>query len=118
MTFGIINPFPSFSPFSPENAETTIADIAIINPNADVIHEKPENFEKMIELAKKLSKDLFHVRVDLYNINGKIYFSELTFYNNNGMIAFHDKDWEYKLGDLIDLKKIGYKGEWNERYKG
>lgn len=80
-------------------------------PNAEKLHEKPENFDTMVELAKKLSKGLFHVRVDLYNINGKIYFSELTFYNNNGMIAFHDKDWEYKLGDLIDLKKIGYKGE-------
>lgn len=78
-------------------------------PNADFVHQKPENFEQMVELARKLSKDLFHVRVDLYNVNGEIYFSELTFYNNNGMRAFRDKEWEYKLGDMLDLKKIGYR---------
>src|SRR5690606_5437831 len=43
--------------------------------------DKPKNFEEMIEIARILSKDFPHVRVDLYNIDGKIVFGELTFYN-------------------------------------
>ena len=41
--------------------------------------KKPENYEDMIEIAKLLSEDFPHVRVDLYNLNGKIIFGELTF---------------------------------------
>lgn len=48
--------------------------------NAKVPPQKPSNFEEMVEVASKLSKGYRHVRVDLYNINGKVYFGELTFF--------------------------------------
>ena len=46
----------------------------------------PENFEKMKEIAHILSEDFPFVRVDLYNINGKIYFGELTFFPASGYL--------------------------------
>lgn len=52
----------------------------IENPNID----KPKNLEKMIEIAKELSKDFIFARIDLYNINGKIYFGEITLTPNSG----------------------------------
>ena len=43
-------------------------------------YEKPKNLENLLEIAKKLSEDFSYIRVDLYNINEKIYFGELTFW--------------------------------------
>ena len=59
--------------------------------------KKPKNFDKMIEVAKKLSEDFKYVRVDLYNVDGKIYFGELTFTHGAGLERFYpnkmDKNW-------------------------
>ena len=46
--------------------------------------DKPKNFEKMIEVVEILASNFAHVRVDLYNVNGKIYFGEMTFTNGGG----------------------------------
>lgn len=67
---------------------------------------KPKNWEKMIFLAKKASKGFPHVRVDFYNIEGKIYSGEYTFYQGGGMMPFSDKEWDYKFGSWIDLDKV------------
>jgi len=66
---------------------------------------KPHNFDNMIEIAEKLSKDFIFVRVDLYNINEKIIFSELTFTPGGGYSNFQPQEWNYKLGDLLELKR-------------
>lgn len=63
----------------------------------------PENFEKMKEIAAKLSKGIPHVRVDLYNVSGKIYFGELTFYHHGGFQPFHPDSWDKLWGDWITL---------------
>lgn len=60
---------------------------------------KPKNFEKMIEIAKKLSEDFNYVRVDLYNIDGVIYFGELTFTPASGFMKFEPDTWDKRLGD-------------------
>lgn len=73
------------------------------HPNADVWPVKPNNFDEMVEVAKKLSAGMCHVRVDLYNINGKIYFGELTFFHWSGMTPYNPVEWDYKLGDNIVL---------------
>lgn len=65
----------------------------------------PEGFEKMKEIAARLSKGHPHLRVDLYNVNGKIYFGELTFYHWSGMIPFVPEEWDYKLGEMIFFSK-------------
>jgi hypothetical protein len=57
----------------------------------------------MIEIAEKLSKGFSHVRVDLYNINGAIYFGEMTFTTNSGYIHFVPKEFEHLLGEQWDL---------------
>lgn len=66
---------------------------------------KPINFDKMISLAEKLSEGLPHVRVDLYNIKGEIYFGELTLYSMNGTTAINPKKWDYELGSYLSLPK-------------
>lgn len=75
------------------------------HPMSNVTLKKPDNFEKMIELAERLSKGLPHVRIDLYNCNGKIYFGEMTFYHYGGMIKFHPEEWDYKFGSWLQLPK-------------
>lgn len=72
--------------------------------NAPVIPAKPENFDKMIDIAEKLSVGLRHVRVDLYNINGKILFGEMTFYHHCGFVPFDPEEWDYTFGSWISLE--------------
>lgn len=60
----------------------------------------------MIELAKILSAGLPHVRVDFYEVNGKIYFGELTFYDMSGFLKLYPDTWEKEWGRLIDLSTI------------
>lgn len=63
----------------------------------------PKYLEQMIEIAKILSKDFPHVRVDLYNINGKIYFSELTFYNDSGYVSLEPDEFDYLMGEKFTI---------------
>lgn len=69
------------------------------HPNADKAIEKPRNFEQMVEVARRLSKGLNQVRVDLYNVNGKIYFGELTFAHFSGNVPFCPSKWDTIIGD-------------------
>ena len=71
------------------------------------LEEKPTNFDKMIELADKLSQPFPFVRVDFYDINGKIYFGELTFYSGGGFSHIEPIEWDAKLGEKLNLPKIG-----------
>ncbi len=64
---------------------------------------KPDNFEKMKEYAQILSKPFTFCRVDLYNVNGKIIFGEITFYHTAGCTNIEPNEWNYILGDCIDL---------------
>ena len=66
---------------------------------------KPKNFEKMKELAKKLSKNIPFVRVDFYEIENKVFFSELTFYPCAGYIPFEPEKYDKILGDMLELPK-------------
>lgn len=73
------------------------------HPCATVPPSKPKCFEEMKELAKVLSKGIKHVRVDFYEINGKVYFGELTFSHWGGKVPFEPEEWDYKLGEWINL---------------
>lgn len=73
------------------------------HPNAKVAPTKPENYEEMVNVARKLSKGMCHVRVDLYNVKGKIYFGELTFFHWSGMTPFEPLEWDYKMGEFMKL---------------
>lgn len=76
------------------------------HPNALIPPSKPLNFEKMKELAEILSKDIPHLRVDFYEINGKIYFGELTFSHWAGMVPFEPEEYDLILGNWIDINSI------------
>lgn len=75
------------------------------HPNSRTLPDKPSRFEEMKELAAKLSKGIPHVRVDLYEANGKVYFGEMTFYHFGGVVPFEPQDWDYKFGEFIHLPK-------------
>lgn len=65
------------------------------------LFQKPGDFERMIKIAKKLSKNIVHVRIDLYYINGRIYFGEYTFHHNGGIVRFSQSEWNVIVGDMI-----------------
>ena len=65
--------------------------------------KKPSHFEDMIKIAERLSMGMAHVRVDLYNINGHIYFGELTFFHWSGTMPFDPEEWDYKIGEWLRL---------------
>lgn len=64
---------------------------------------KPQHFEEMKQLASKLSQGYPELRVDFYNINGAIYFGELTLFHHGGVIPFHPEKWDYEFGSWIKL---------------
>jgi len=65
--------------------------------------EKPQRFDEMLEIAKRLSGTHKFMRVDIYEVNGQIYFGELTFYPSSGFIKFNPEEYDRKLGDLLEL---------------
>ena len=72
------------------------------NAPADRI-KKPSTFEQMKKMASVLSEGFPELRVDFYQINGCVYFGELTFYHWSGFMPFDPPDWDERLGDMIDL---------------
>lgn len=65
--------------------------------------QAPKNLDEMIHLAEILCQGFAHVRVDFYDVNGKIYFGEMTFTSGNGGETFTPKEYGKALGDLITL---------------
>ena len=61
---------------------------------AEVCPSKPETFEEMKHIASVLSKGLPSARIDLYEINGKVYFGEIIFTHWGGFKAFEPKEWD------------------------
>ena len=68
-------------------------------PNDDYLH-------KMIEIAETIGQGFPQVRVDLYNVKGKIYFGEMTFFAGSGMINCFTKKFQLMVGDKIILPRI------------
>ena len=64
---------------------------------------KPDTYDKMIHLAEILSAGIPFIRVDFYEISRQIYFGELTFFPGSGLEEFTPEEWDYNLGELIDL---------------
>lgn len=64
---------------------------------------KPKGFEDMKKLASHLSQGMPHVRVDFYDIDGKIYFGELTFYHFSGLEKFEPEKFDYLFGSWLKL---------------
>lgn len=71
--------------------------------HADICPEKPKNYELMYELAEKLAAGTTELRVDLYEVNGRVYFGELTFFDGSGFDRMEPIEWDYKLGSMVAL---------------
>lgn len=78
------------------------------HPHSKVLPEKPVHFNRMKEIASSLSKGIPHVRVDLYEVQDKVYFGELTLFHFSGFSPFYPEEWDKRLGDMLKLpaKKI------------
>lgn len=81
-----------------------------IHMNEDIPYEKafekPEKLNEMIILASEMSKDFPYVRVDFYCINNEVYFSELTFTPDSGMIKFNEEKYDIEWGEMIKLPTL------------
>ncbi|MDE7069587.1 MAG: glycosyl transferase, partial [Alistipes sp.] len=68
---------------------------------------RPKHLDRMIELAEKLAAGIAFLRVDFYELDGRIYFGELTFYPGGGLEEFAPEAWDRRLGEMIDLSPVG-----------
>lgn len=67
--------------------------------------EKPKNFDEMVKISEDLASLFPFVRVDLYDINGTIYFSELTFTPAKGTLILDDDKCDFEMGEWLDISK-------------
>ena len=74
-------------------------------PKADKDIQLPHNLYEMVELAELLSRNIPFVRVDLYNVHGKIYFGELTLFPISGLGKYIPEEWDDYLGEYLVLPK-------------
>lgn len=77
--------------------------IRVKDPQAEKTPTKPEHFDKMKHIAETLSKNIPHLRVDFYCVNGKIYVGELTFFHMSGLTIITPEEWNLRLGSWIKL---------------
>lgn len=78
------------------------------HPNAKERIPRPACYDTMLSLAEKIAGfvDNPFVRVDFYEVNGKVYFGEVTFYPEGGLGKFSPVEWDYIMGDWIDLSGV------------
>ena len=77
-------------------------------PESDLILNKPDKLDDMLQIARKLSQGLPHVRVDLYLTYNKIYFSEMTFFDLGGNRNFKQQEFNLKMGSWLQLPEKNY----------
>ncbi len=98
---------PSISTF---DEEWNFLSVKIPYPQGPKI-KKPKNYEIMLALAEKLSKPFDYVRVDLYDLNGKIYFGELTHYPDSGVLKFEPSSFDFELGKYCKIEPEYWKNK-------
>lgn len=72
-------------------------------PNGHIPVRCPDNIDDMKRICIELSKGIPFVRIDLYEVKGKVYFGEITFYPASGFGTFTPSEWNLKLGEMISL---------------
>ena len=78
------------------------------SPNSNTEIPQPKSLKQMIDISEILSSDFPFVRIDLYEIEEKVRFGEMTFYSANGTSPFEPLEWDYKLGKLLILPKKSF----------
>lgn len=72
-------------------------------PNSDTEAPKPTNLDKMLELSRIMSKGLAQIRIDWYDVNGHLYFGELTLTDGGGFSDWATEEWDAKVASWIKL---------------
>lgn len=90
------------------NKDWSVADVSFVDdvPPPNTPFDKPKNFSEMLLIATKLSEGYPHVRVDLYNVDGVIYFGELTYVPESGFTKWQPLELDYYYGNKIDLSLL------------
>ena len=78
-------------------------DLTIDHEMSEQKPHQPKNFEEMKNLASILSKGTPQLRVDFYEVNGKVYFGEMTFFHCSGFKSFTPNEWDYTFGEWLIL---------------
>lgn len=73
------------------------------HPNSPQKLDRPKSFEKMKSLAEKLSVGIPQIRIDFYDVDGQVYFGEMTLFHWSGLVPFEPMEWDYKFGEMIIL---------------
>jgi hypothetical protein len=100
--------------------------ITQVHLKSGITQNKPKGFVEMIRLSKIISQNIPHIRVDLYEKNGKVYFGELTLFHHAGLVGFNPNIIDELWGSWINLthaQKSGCKNNvltqiWNEHEAG
>ena len=71
--------------------------------NFEKLPPRPKTFDKMVKFAEILSHDIPFSRIDFYEINGNLYFGEITFFPGSGLSPFEPEEWNEKIGSWLDL---------------
>lgn len=79
--------------------------LPIVNghPNSSQVMEKPASFDEMLRIARELSRGFPHVRIDLYEVHGRVFFGEMTFYHYSGFTQFKPFKWDVIFGSWLKL---------------
>lgn len=96
------NPEPYFDFFDMEFNHLNIKSAHPCSPEGE-LPVKPDSFDEMKKIAAKLSEGIPHVRIDLYEVNGQVYFGEYTFFHWGGCGSFEPEEWLTIMGDWIKL---------------
>ena len=67
--------------------------------------EKPETFSRMVKIAEDIAKRFAYVRVDFYDVDGKLYYGEITLHHGSGFDTFEPEEYDYFYGDKLKLEK-------------
>jgi hypothetical protein len=91
------------------NTNWNFINVSSDHPNLGDCVPRPEGLDEMLRVANILAKDFPCIRVDLYWVNGKVYFGELTFYPWTGYVQFDPDDFDYELGKQFKLPEPYHK---------
>ena len=106
LDFGVISEDMTYNHKYPRNIydmEFNLLPVYETRPNASYDVKKPDNFDFMVRMAGKLSEPFVFCRVDLYNVDGQVYFGEITFFHGGGCNKIMPNEWDIKMGSWIDL---------------
>ena len=75
-----------------------------LEPDFNYPIKLPSNLDEMISIAERISQGEPFLRVDLYNINGKIYFGEITFFPGSGLLPWTHKETDVEIGQYLEIR--------------